>query len=167
MAETGGHGRKTGHPVTFRDHAAREQALVAAATAQHTVISLAELRELGFTDEGVRKRCARGRVHRIHHGVYALVPKSLLTREGRWMAAVLAAGPGAVLSHRSAAALHGIRRTDRANVEVTAAGRSPRKRAGIDIHRSTTLTAADTTIVNGIPCTTVARTFLDLAAVVS
>ena len=160
--EAAGHG---GTLSRFATMPPGRRLLVAFATAQHAVISLAELRELGFTDEGVRKRCARGRLHRIYHGVYALVPKSLLTREGRWMAAVLAAGPGAVLSHRTAAALHEIRRTDRANVEVIAVGRSPRKRAGIEIHRSTTLTPADTTTVNGIPCTTVARTLLDLAAV--
>jgi very-short-patch-repair endonuclease len=82
------------------------------------------------------------------------------------MAAVLACGPAAVLSHRTAAALHGLRQTDRAKIDVTLPGNSHRVRAGIDIHRSGTLTAADTTVVNGIPCTTVARTLLDLADVV-
>ena len=69
-------------------------------------------------------------------------------------------------SHRSAAALHEIRRTARANIDVTIPGRSPRKHAGIDVHRSTTLTPADVTTVHGIPCTTVARTILDLAQVI-
>jgi hypothetical protein len=83
------------------------------------------------------------------------------------MAAVLACGPGAVLSHRSAAALHEIRRTARSNIDVTIPRRSPRKHAGIDVHRSTTLTPEDVIHTNGIPCTTVARTMLDLAQVIS
>jgi REase_MTES_1575 len=90
------------------------------------------------------------------------------------MAAVLACGPGpgpgpgpgAVLSHRSAAALLGLRATDRAGIDVTIPGRSTHKHAGIDIHRSITLTPADATTVDGIPCTTIARTLLDLTMVI-
>jgi very-short-patch-repair endonuclease len=82
------------------------------------------------------------------------------------MAAVLAYGDGAVLSHRSAAALHGIRPTSRRDVDITLPSRSARPRPGIDVHRSTTLTNADVTKVDGIPCTSVARTLLDLADVV-
>ena len=131
------------------------------------MISLAELGDLGLTVTAVHKRAASGRLHRVHRGVYSLPPPELLSRYGRWMAAVLTCGPGAVLSHRSAAALHELRATERTNDEVTVPGRSTRKRAGIDIHRSTTLTPADATRVNGIPTTTVARTQLDLAEVVS
>jgi hypothetical protein len=83
------------------------------------------------------------------------------------MAAVLACGPGAVLSHRNAAALHQLRPTARSKIDVTVPGRSRRRRQGIDIHRSTTLTEADTTVVKGIPCTSAARTMFDLADVVS
>jgi hypothetical protein len=83
------------------------------------------------------------------------------------MAAVLAAGPGAVLSHASAAALHGLRQTRAAKVDVTIPTRVHRVQPGIRIHRSTTLTDQDTTVVDGIPCTTVARTQLDLADVLS
>jgi hypothetical protein len=82
------------------------------------------------------------------------------------MAAVLACGPTAAVSHRSAASLHEIRRTDRANIDVTIPRRSPRKHKGLDIHRSTTLTPQDVTVVSQIPCTTVARTMLDLAQVI-
>lgn len=81
------------------------------------------------------------------------------------MAAVLAAGPRAVLSHRSAAALHGLRRPERGRIEVTIASRSGRRHPGIDIHRSTTLAAADVARVKGIPSTTIARTLFDLAEV--
>ncbi len=83
------------------------------------------------------------------------------------MAAVLACGPGAVLSHRTAAALHELRRTDRRKIDVTVPSRRGRAHSTIDIHRSTTLTGADVTVLNGIPCTTVARTLFDLAAVVN
>jgi very-short-patch-repair endonuclease len=83
------------------------------------------------------------------------------------MAAVLACGPGAVLSHRDAAALHGLRPTARTKLDVTVPGRSCRCRHGLDIHRSTTLRPPDVTTVNNIPCTTVARTCLDAAAVLA
>jgi len=81
------------------------------------------------------------------------------------MAAVLACGPGAVLSHRDAAALWGLRQTSRTKVDVIAA-RSVGSRPGIDVHRVRSLHPEDCTIHDGIPVTTVARTLLDLAEVV-
>lgn len=81
------------------------------------------------------------------------------------MAAVLACGPGAVLSHRTAADLHGLRPTARRKIEVTVPSRSGRSHQGIEVHRSTTLTAKDTSAENNIPCTSIARTVLDFAAV--
>jgi hypothetical protein len=95
-----------------------------------------------------------------------MVPLTLLGRNGRYMAAVLACAPDAVLSYRCAAALYEIRGTAQAKIDVTVRGRSHRKHAGVDVHRSTTLTATDVTLTNGIPCTTVARTLLDLAQVI-
>lgn len=91
-------------------------------------------------------------------GVYSLIPPHLLTREGRWMAAVLACGPGAVLSHRSAAALHGLIRGGGVRIDVTVAGNSRRMPPGVEVHRSKTLVPTDAMRVNNIPCTTVART---------
>jgi hypothetical protein len=161
-----GPGRKTQPPVAFFDQAPFDRALVALATPQHSVFAVWQAVALGITGAGVRKRAAASRLHRIHQGVYSLVPTELLSRNGRWMAAVLACGPGAVLSHRSAAALHELRRTDRANIEVTVPRRSARSHDGIDVHRSTTLTAADLTAVQSIPCTSVGRTLFDLAEVV-
>src|SRR5207342_1484698 len=98
----------------------------------------------------------------VHRGVYA-VGHPLLTVEGRWMAAVLASGAGAVLSHRSAAMLWGLRRTDRTAIEVTARA-CGRGRAGLQRHRGL-LAADEVTVHRGIPVTTVSRTLLDLAAV--
>jgi predicted transcriptional regulator of viral defense system len=152
--------------ATFLSQAHPDRAITAIASAQHLVFSLAQLVDAGLSPEGVRARVAASRLHRIHHAVYSLVPKALLKREGRWMAAVLACGDGAVLSHRTAAAAHGLRGTDRVNIDVTVPGRSARRHAGIDLHRSTTLTTADVTDVDGIPRTTVARTYIDLAEVI-
>jgi hypothetical protein len=133
---------------------------------QHGVISLTQLLELGLSATAVHKRAASGRLHRVHRGVYALTPPSLLPLNGRYLASVLACGPGAVLSHRSAADLLGLRKTDRAPIDVMVPAGVRRRFDGIDGHQSGTLTAADITIVDGIPVTTVARTALDLAAVV-
>jgi very-short-patch-repair endonuclease len=88
----------------------------------------------------------------------------LLTREGKFMAAVLACGPGAVLSHRSAAALWGLREDRRPLIDITAPNRRGRIPKGISAHRDSFLVSADRTVVNGIPCTSVPRTLLDLAA---
>jgi REase_MTES_1575 len=167
ISTVAGPGRESGLYGRFHGQVPPGAALAGVAGAQHGVISLAQLRDLGLTLTAAHKRAAGGRLHRVHHGVYSLAPPELLSRYGRWMAAVLACGPGAVLSHRSAAALHELRATERTNDEVTVPGRSMRKHAGIDIHHSKTLTPADTTSVNEIPVTTVARTQLDLAEVVS
>jgi hypothetical protein len=122
---------------------------------------------IGLTARAVQRRALVGRLHRIHQSVYSLVPESLLTARGRWMAAVLACGPGAALSHHSAASLQGLRSSSRSRIDVTIPRRSPRKHAGIAVHRSTTLAPRDVTIVEGIPCTTVARTLFDLAEVLT
>ncbi len=83
------------------------------------------------------------------------------------MAAVLACGPEAVLSHRSAAALWGLMRDGRNTVDVTAPGRRGRYLKGIDAHRHSSLRAQDRTLAIDIPCTTVAKTLLDFAGVAS
>jgi very-short-patch-repair endonuclease len=83
------------------------------------------------------------------------------------MGAVLACGPGAALSHRDAAALHGLRPDNRARFDVTSPRRSGRALAGIDTHRGGKLTPADLTTVRAIPSTAVPRTLLDLAEIVN
>lgn len=160
-------GRKTTAHRTFLGQACLDAALAELASVQHGVFSLDQLIALGLSASTVRTRVAAGRLHRIHHGVYSLVPKSLLTREGLYMAAVLACGPGAALSHRSAARLHGIRDYGYTRIEVTVPSRSTRQHSGLAVHRSTTLTEADVTVVNGIPVTTIARTLLDLGDVLA
>jgi len=144
-----------------------DQALADLALAQHAVFGLDDLRELGVTARAVHHRVVTGRLHRLHHTVYSLVPKELLKREGLYMAAVLACGPGAVLSHRSAAVLHQLRDWGSTRIEVTVPRRSARQHEGVKAHRSTTLTPADVTVVKNIPVTTVARTLFDLGEVVT
>jgi very-short-patch-repair endonuclease len=159
-------GRETAPGVPFCDQPL-DSAIAELAARQHAILGLWQLVQMGLSGRAVRKRAATGRLHRIYSSVYSLVPRKLLTREGHWMAAVLACGPGAVLSHRDAAALHGLRPTARTKLDVTIPRRSALKRSGIDVHRSTTLAPNDITIVNRIPCTTIARTCLDIAGVLA
>jgi hypothetical protein len=138
--------------------------LAALAAGQWGVVSAAQLAALGFSAAGVTRRVQAGRLHRVHRGVYAVGHRSLAV-QGRWLAAVLACGPGAVLSHRSAAAHWNLLATSATRVDVTAA-RGRHGAPGIRLHRSRSLDAQDTTAHQTIPTTTVARTMLDLAAIV-
>ena len=113
---------------------ARIGVITALAERQHGVIAAPQLYSLGLSETQVRTRAANGLLHRVHRGVYAM-GHARLTNEGRWMAAVLACGEGAVLSHQSAGELWKIRQS----------------RAG------------ETTARDGIPVTSPARTILDLA----
>jgi very-short-patch-repair endonuclease/predicted transcriptional regulator of viral defense system len=133
------------------------------AAAQHGVVSRAQLLDIGLGYRAIDHRIAGGLLHPIHRGVYA-VGHRRLSREGAWMAAVLASGPGAVLSHRSAATLWGIRNTARADIEVTAPRRC--RHPKIDAHH-VALPADEVTTEAGIPVTNPARTLLDLAAVLT
>jgi very-short-patch-repair endonuclease len=148
------------------DRSLLDRAVAALAAHQHGVVSTAQLLEIGLTRRMIQHRVARGWLHRIHHGVYA-VGHTRVSREGRWMAATLACGPGAVLSHRSAAAHHGIRKTNVTWAEVTSPGRAGHSRDGIRVHSGDTLTAEDVCILGAIPCTTVERTIFDLSAVLN
>jgi hypothetical protein len=105
---------------------------------------------------------AVGRLHGLYRGVYA-VGHTALRLEGRRLAAVLACGPGAVLSHVSAAAHWGLLHTAAAKIDVTVAA-NRRARGAIRLHRTRSLDARDTTTHEHIPITTIARTLLDLAA---
>lgn len=153
-------GRETQTGLAFFD-----QRLAELAAQQHAVVGLRQIRALGLSAAAVRARAACGRLHRIHQGVYALVPRELLSRNGLYMAAVLACGPGAALSHRSATALHELRAYGGTSIDVTVPTRSNRSHTGITLHRSPGLTRADTTRISNIPCTTVARTLLDDAEI--
>jgi very-short-patch-repair endonuclease len=120
---------------------------------------------LGFGDRGVADWVRSGRLHRLYRGIYA-VGHDRLRLEGRWLAAVLACGSGAVLSHRDAAVLWDLRQSHSAYIDVTVPSRNGRRRQhGIRLHRTSRLRPEEVTVRDGIPVTTVARTLLDLADV--
>jgi very-short-patch-repair endonuclease len=127
---------------------------------QHGVIARWQLLRLGFSAKAIDHRVARGRLHPLWRGVYA-VGRPQVTRRGMWMAAVLACGPDAALSHESAAALWGIRPDREGPIEMSV--RSPRKRPGVQIHRRS-LNANDFTTHHNIPVTTPICTLIDIAA---
>ncbi|MGH2799823.1 MAG: type IV toxin-antitoxin system AbiEi family antitoxin domain-containing protein [Solirubrobacterales bacterium] len=129
---------------------------------QHGVVGRDQLVGLGLSAKAIRHRLAKGRLHPVYRGVYA-VGRPQLTRHGRWMAAVLRCGPEAVLSHESAAALWRIRDRGEDRIEISVpADLAPRPR-GVRVHRRANLGPADVDICDQIPVTSVVRTMLDLA----
>jgi Transcriptional regulator, AbiEi antitoxin/Protein of unknown function (DUF559) len=132
---------------------------------QWGLVTRAQLSDLGVADSTVRDWVRSDRLRRLYRGVYA-VGHDRLRLEGRWLAAVMACGPGAVLSHRDAAQLWQLRQSNSAYIEVTVPSlNGRRKQQGIRIHRSGRLGPEDVTVRHGIPVTTLARTLLDLADV--
>jgi very-short-patch-repair endonuclease len=130
---------------------------------QHGVVSLAQLRALGLTRHRVEARIAARRLRRLHRGVYA-VGHDALTWSAHLIAAVFACGAGALASHRAAGAVHGLLRAER--IEVTARpGCKPK--VGITIHHSRRIQGEDRAVIDAIPVTSVARTLVDLADVLS
>jgi len=138
----------------------------ALAARQHGLVARRQLLRLGLGADAIDHRLGTGRLTRVAPGVHALGHRQL-RREGVILAEILAVGDDAVASHRSAAALWGIRPWSGAFVEITKHGRGGvRRRRGRRVHSSRELLAEETTIERGVPTTTVARTLLDLAAVV-
>lgn len=134
------------------------------AARQHGVVGWRQLIDVGLGRGAIDHRVRIGWLHRMHRGVFA-VGHPPLTREARWMAAVLACGDRAGLSHACATGLWEIRQYSGTWIDVTVASRAGRvRRDGIRLHRSSTLIAEDVTTHRGIPVTTIARTLLDVAA---
>lgn len=104
------------------------------ANRQHGVVSRAQLAALGMSDGAIRHRLANGRLHRLMPGVYA-IGRRQVGKRGRWMAAVLACGPQALLSHRSAAALWRIRKPGPGQVEVVVPASVCRRPSDIRVYR--------------------------------
>jgi very-short-patch-repair endonuclease len=149
------------HPKLHTDLLERDQALAGLAGRQHGVVGKWQLQQLGLSDQMIKTKIAHGGLSRLHRGVYAVGHRAL-TVESRWMAAVLAHGPEAVLSHRSAGQLWGICPRSDVAPEVTCPGSKKTKR-GIVAHGGS-LPADEVVRRWGIPVTSVARTMLDLAA---
>jgi very-short-patch-repair endonuclease len=124
------------------------------------VITRAQLIELGFSPAAIKHRIAAGRLHPLWRGVYA-AGRPDVTREGRWLAAVLCCGPGAALSHWDAGALWNVRREQRGPVHVSVPAPAHPRLPGITVHRRERF---ESTRRNGIPVTTPTCTLVDLAA---
>jgi very-short-patch-repair endonuclease/predicted transcriptional regulator of viral defense system len=153
--------RRDGHrSLMNRD---QEDRLAALAGAQHGVVTRRQLGGLGLSPRSVERLSARGRLRRVHRGVYQVGPLA-----GPWaaeMAAVLAVGRDARTSHESAAwmwrVVPGHDRTSPVDLVVVGGGASARP--GIRLHRVACLQRDERAVVDGVPTTSVARTLLDLA----
>lgn len=139
----------------------RERRLASLAARQHGVVARDQLVDLGFGRSAIGHRLRAGRFRPIHPAVYA-VGSQPLTQLGRWYAALLATRPDPVLSHLSSAARRELAR-ERGVVHVTVPGRSPRRLEGVAVHRSRRLHPTDIERIDGIPCTALPHTLLDLA----
>lgn len=151
-----------GHAEARRERERRERGLADLAQRQHGVVARRQLAALGIGAGAIKARLRLGQLQGIHRGVYS-VGHQRLTMRGVWLAAVLASGEGALLSHRSAAALWGLMRSRWSPVDVTSLhGRSGRN--GILLHRSR-VDVDEHAVEAGIPVTSLPRTLLDLAEV--
>lgn len=152
------------HPLRSVGDGAHQR-LAELASRQHGVVSIRQLLgPLGYSPAAVTRATRSGRLHRLHRGVYAVGHRQLSV-QGRCLAATLTCGPGALLSHRSAAWLWEISNRGPAPFEVTAPT-SRKARPPIRLHRASNLAAEDRALEDGIPVTALPRTLLDLAATV-
>ncbi len=132
--------------------------VVEVAQLQGGCIARRQARRLGFSGRVIDRWIAKGWLLPIHRGVYAVghLPR---THEERWWGAVLACGKGAKASAATSAAAHALLRPH-SRVHVTTP--SKRARPGVATHTADT----ETVWIDGLPCSTVARTLLDLAGCV-
>jgi hypothetical protein len=126
------------------------------------VLTRSDLLGLGFSAKGIKHRVASGRLHPLAAGVYA-VGRPELTPHGRWMAAVLACGDDAVLSHRSAAQMWGIGFEEKKRIDVSIRRKSKITRKGIKVRARPSLDAGAVVVRLGIPVTHPVQTLIDLA----
>jgi len=134
------------------------------ATHQRALLTRPKARESGFTDKAIQHRVDAGRWGVLHPGVYR-VEGAPASWEQALLAAVLAAGEGAIASHRAAAAMWGIEGIERV-IELTVAIARRPKVEGAVIHRTDSLLLLERTRLRDVPLTTPARTVFDLASVV-
>lgn len=143
------------------DNTVGDWGIVARAEAQEGLVTYAQLRALGLSEDAIFARLRVGRLHRRHHLVYT-VGHRLLRPRGEWLAACWAAGEGAVLSHLSAAAFYGWIAPGTGRQHVTTA-RAVTSRAGVCVHRASTIGERDVRRFGLLSVTRHARTVIDLA----
>jgi predicted transcriptional regulator of viral defense system len=129
---------------------------------QHGVVSGRQLRALGLSESGISARVASGRLHPLFRGTFA-VGHRVIGRHGRMLAAALSSGDGAVVSHGSAAELLGLWTKRAVPVDVIAPGQTGRKIQDIRWHNVRRPLPDEIEARDGIPCTTVSRTLVDMA----
>jgi hypothetical protein len=142
-------------------HRSTDARIAAIAARQHGIVTTVQLRACGLSDSAISKRVTAGRLHRVHRGVHA-VGHGGMSREARWIAAVFAAGPGALLSHFGAAVHWRIWRGAMPGAIDVVGPRSRIHATGVRVHECRSLTSRDRVRRDGIPVTSVARTALDL-----
>ncbi|HEU4736026.1 MAG TPA: type IV toxin-antitoxin system AbiEi family antitoxin domain-containing protein [Solirubrobacterales bacterium] len=140
-----------------------DHAIARLAEGQHGVVSREQLRKLGLSDREISLRVERGSLHSLFRGTFA-VGHLLIDRSGRMLAAVLACGERTVISHGSAAELLGLWEKQLPVVDVIPPSWSGRKIDGIRWHRVRLPRADEIEIRDGVPCTTVSRTLVDMVA---
>jgi Transcriptional regulator, AbiEi antitoxin/Protein of unknown function (DUF559) len=130
------------------------------AAQQRGLITREQAIACGLSPNQIQKRLSSGRWRRLRSGVYTITGAPT-TREQEILATVLAAGPGAVASHSSAALLHRFPDVSRGDLEVIARPGSNPRIPRVQVHRPAELPPYDVTSVDGIPCTSYARTLVD------
>lgn len=138
------------------------RAIAGLARRQRGIVARWQLLAIGLTDGAIRHLVLTGRLHPLHRGVYA-VGHVALTREARALAAALAFGSRTVVSHRTAAELHGLLEPAPGAIHLTTASTGGHRRRGVVVHETKRLVAADTTRVDGIPAASVPRVIVQVA----
>jgi predicted transcriptional regulator of viral defense system len=147
--------------VGMRQEMRSHHVLAAVVGRQYGLVTSEQLRGLGFSDGAARRMAKAGRLHRLHRGVYAL-GNPTVSEHTRCLAAVLACGRDALLSHTSAAWLWGLQPSCPRTPHVTVPARGQR-RTEIQVHHALTILDESGTVFERIPVTRVPRTLLDLA----
>jgi very-short-patch-repair endonuclease len=137
------------------------EAVRAISGGQAGIAARPQLLAAGVRSAAIDRAVAAGRLHRVHRGVYSAVAPALLSEEGHLVAALLAAGEGAILSHGTAAWRWRIIPAPPSVMQLAVPGH--RVVEGLELHVSRQLRPDDTTTDGRFPTTTVPRTLLDLA----
>lgn len=138
------------------------QRIAATARHQHGVVTTIQLLACGLSREAISRAVRAGHLHRLHRGVYA-VGHVAMGPMSRFMAAALAGGAGSAVSHRGAAEMQRLLRPSSGVIDVTAPRLGGRSRRSVRLHRVPKLLPDELGAVDGVPCTTIPRTLIDLA----
>ena len=146
-----------------RAKGAGDEAVAWVVAQQLGLITVTQLQLAGIGRRAIESRAERSLIHRMYRGAY-LVGNPIPLPGARELGAVLACGPGSLVSHASAAALWGLTPTPTGDLALTVVGRNCRSRRDITVHRVSQLATADRATRHGIPLTGPARTLIDFAA---